>query len=63
MKEFFPILQNCSLFEGIAPADLPTLLPCLGGRVYGYKKGQIILQEGQSATWIGIVLLGSIYIC
>ena len=60
MKEFFPILQNCSLFEGIAPADLPTLLPCLGGRVYGYKKGQIILQEGQSATWIGIVLLGSV---
>ena len=60
MKEFLPVLQNCSLFDGIAAADLPALLACLGGRVYSYKKGQIILQEGQSATWIGIVLEGAV---
>ena len=60
MKEFLPILQNCTLFAGIGAGDLPGLMACLGGRVHAYRKGQTILEEGQSASTIGIVLTGAV---
>jgi CRP-like cAMP-binding protein len=60
MKEFLPILQNCTLFAGIGAGDLPGLMACLGGRVHTYRKGQTILEEGQSASTIGIVLTGAV---
>lgn len=62
MKEFLPILEKCTLFEGIQTDDLLPMLSCLGARVTRYKKNQILFSEGDDARFIGIVLSGSVQI-
>lgn len=59
MKEFFPVLMECPLFEGIRQEDLGTMLACLGARVSAAKKNQVIFREGDPANYVGIVLTGS----
>ena len=60
MKEIYPILQNCPLFDGIRPEDLPGLLGCLGARSQQAARGQTIFHEGDTTVYIGIVLTGSV---
>ena len=62
MKEFFPLLEKCPLFEGIEPDNLSAMLACLGARVSEYQKNQVILQEGDPAKYVGIVLTGAVQI-
>lgn len=59
MKEFFPVLMECPLFEGIRQEDLGTMLACLGARVSAVKKNHMIFREGDPANYVGIVLTGS----
>ena len=59
MKEFFPILERCPLFDGIDLKDLSSMLTCLGARVSKYQKNQIVFQEGEAAKYVGIVLSGA----
>ena len=58
MKEFFPILHVCPLFDGIGREYLFAILGCLGARVKEIKKHQIIFSEGDTANTVGIVLSG-----
>lgn len=60
MKKFLPILEKCPLFDGVQPADLPSILGCLGARVVPIRKGHPILQEGDTTIFVGIVLTGSV---
>ncbi len=60
MQELFPILEQCPLFEGIEKNDLMALMDCLGGRVVETARGQTVMQEGEKATHVGIVLRGSV---
>lgn len=59
MERFFPVLENCPLFDGILPHDLSAMLSCLGTRVTRIRKNQIIFSEGDPANYVGIVLSGS----
>ena len=60
MKEFYPILTQCPLFAGIHPEDLTGMLHCIGGRLLTVSKGQFVSREGDPATHLGLVLLGSV---
>ena len=60
MKDYFPILEKCPLFEGIAMADLTGMLGCIGGRKVDASKGQPIFREGDPATYVGLVLSGAV---
>lgn len=60
MKEFYPVLAQCPLFEGIPMEDLQTMLGCIGGRVLEAAKGQFIFREGDPATHVGMVLTGAV---
>lgn len=62
MKDFFPILEKCALFEGIGPNDLPGMLACLGARVSKVGRNQPLFSEGDAVNFIGILLSGSIRI-
>ena len=53
-------LSLIALFEDISKNDLPALLGCLGARVLTAKKGEIILNEGERAKDVGILLSGEI---
>ena len=60
MKESFSVIRQCPLFNDISDSDLLAMLTCLGGKKVSYKKGQLIMSEGDSATLIGIVLSGEV---
>ncbi len=59
MEKYLPILQQCSLFEGIDPGDIPGMLDCLGAVIRKVGKHGQILSEGSSAEYMGILLTGS----
>lgn len=59
MKKYFDILRKCSLFNNIADENLISMLACLGATVEIYGKKEIIIEEGEEARYIGIVLSGS----
>ena len=60
MKEFFPVLLECPLFQGIRAEDLSGMLGCLQTRLLSLKKGQAVFREGDTTVSIGIVLTGSL---
>ena len=60
MKEFYPIMERCPLFEGIAMEDLGAMLGCIGGRTVTAAKGQPHFREGDPATHVGMVLTGAV---
>lgn len=58
MKEFIPVLKQCSLFRLVEEKDLQAMLSCLQAKVRQYHKGDYICSEGSPAEQIGIILSG-----
>ena len=48
------------LFDGILPADLDTMLGCIGYHISSHKKGEIIAFEAENIRHVGIVLSGTV---
>lgn len=51
-------LSNTLLFRGLQDKEIDSLLGCLKAAKHSYKKGEIILSEGNITENIGIVLSG-----
>ena len=51
-------LSSTQLFRGIDKKDIEPMLNCLMAVQKQYKKGQVILQEGEPTQLIGVVLSG-----
>ena len=51
-------LANTQLFRGIDSADITPLLSCLGVIERHFKKGEVILAEGEPTEFMGVVLSG-----
>ena len=62
MKKYLETLKKCPLFFGIGDEDLLRMLTCLGARVDSFDKKYTILGEGSPASYIGIVLSGSVQV-
>lgn len=60
MKDFYPVLRQCQLFDGIEMEDLQGMLGCIGGRVVQAAKGSFVFREGDPALDVGMVLSGSV---
>ncbi|MGL4798783.1 MAG: cyclic nucleotide-binding domain-containing protein, partial [Cellulosilyticaceae bacterium] len=58
MTPIHPSLDQCSLFKGISPDDLPALLQCLHATTKTYPEGSYIIHLGDEISQIGIVLSG-----
>jgi len=62
MKEFWPVLKNCTLFEGIEEKELNLLVDCLSPRSKKYRKGEFIFLAGSSVSVLGVVRSGMAHI-
>lgn len=62
MKKHFHVLSQCPLFDDIEPADLETMIGCLGGKITAVSKGDPVFLEGDPAQLVGVVLSGSIQV-
>lgn len=62
MKKYFEVLRKCPLFDNIDDDDLEPMMSCLGAKVIKYNKRETVMEEGEPAEYIGIVLSGSVQI-
>ena len=62
MEQYLPVLQQCTLFEGVRDEDILEMLGCLGAGVRSASKDQQILTEGDTAAFVGILLSGGAHI-
>ena len=60
MENYLPLLQTTSLFAGICAEALVPLLRDLGAVVRSYGKGETLVQAGEPARRVGVVLSGRI---
>ncbi len=58
MQKYFETLSKCSLFHGINPSDMESMLGCLGGKIIAISKRDPIFLEGDPANLVGVVLSG-----
>ena len=55
MKNFLPLLCSTSLFNGLTPEELQTLLAQLGAVMRSYGKGEALVLAGEPNRRVGIV--------
>ena len=60
MKNFLPLLCSTSLFNGLTPEELQTLLAQLGAIMRSYGKGEALVLAGEPNRRVGIVLSGEL---
>ena len=60
MENYLPLLQTTSLFADICAEALAPLLRDLGAVVRSYGKGETLVQAGEPARRVGVVLSGQI---
>ena len=62
MENYFEILSQCPLFDGIEANDLNTMIECLHGRTINIQKGSPVFLEGEPARFVGVVLFGTVQV-
>ena len=62
MKDFFGILSQCPLFDGMEQSDLNSMIACLGGKTIAVPKGNPVFLEGDPARYVGVVLSGTVQV-
>jgi len=62
LKIIFETIKNNPLFQGIAYSDFERMLGCLSAKTTCYKKDEIILQSGDTVSFVGLILSGGINI-
>ena len=58
MIKFMPVLKESSLFKEISDDDMPNMLECLDAHINNYALHDIIIQEGQFISDLGIIVQG-----
>ena len=58
MRDDFDILAKCPLFDGVEREDIRSMLGCMGSRVVGFERGELIFTADGSARAIGVLLEG-----
>lgn len=59
---YFSILKKSPLFSGIEINDIQSMLRCLAAVEKKYSKNEVILQQGETIDYMGLVLSGSVHI-
>lgn len=60
--KYYPVLQNCPLFAGIAESELKTLLDCLSSKYKRFRKNSFIFMADDAIDSLGVVLTGAVHI-
>ncbi len=62
MKKYIPILKRTQMFSGVLEEELPSMMTCLGARLYTYKKGEYVLRQGEQVNDITVLVEGKLLI-
>jgi len=58
MKKIYEVFKQCPLFDGIEQNQLFAMLDCIDAKTKTFYKGQTIIDEGDKATHVFVVLDG-----
>lgn len=53
-------IKGYSLFEGMIPEEIASVLHCIGHSIKTYEKGEFISLTSEQVKWVGIPLSGSV---
>lgn len=53
-------LSNFRLFQSMAPEEIEEMLSFMQAREVSYQRGETIFHAGQTTSWLGLVLKGSV---
>ena len=62
MDKFLPILEKSRLFQGIDREGIRGMLDCIGASATHYGRGEALLETGNVASAIGLVLSGEVHL-
>lgn len=62
MKDFLHIIRSAPLFSGVSDTELTAMLACLKAEKKSFPKEAFVLQTGDTAASIGLVLLGTVLV-
>jgi len=62
LHEYDKLLENVELFKGIKSRELHAMLTCVGASMKKFPHDAVVLNAGDEASHIGIVLSGEIHI-
>lgn len=62
MKDFLHIIRSAPLFSGVSDTELTAMLACLKAEEKSFPKEAFVLQAGDTAASIGLVLLGTVLV-
>ena len=60
MNQYFPLLKQTTLFQGMTDTELESILHCQAPRCHQYARQDFLFHAGQRAHAIGIVLEGTV---
>ena len=59
MEQYYSILQQCGMFNGIEPGKYREVLSCLNATVREYPRGAHIVELGEQSHNTGVLLDGT----
>ena len=62
MKRIFETVKDNPLFQGIAFSDFEKVFHCLSVKTAYFKKDDVILLSGDTVSFVGLILSGSVQI-
>ena len=62
MTDYIAILKECSLFTGIEPSEINSLLSCLQAREKAFSKNEMIILTGNKTSQLGVIISGKVQI-
>lgn len=62
MKKYIPLLQKTKLFSGLDDEETEKMLRCLNAKQRAFKKGELVLRQGESVKSIMVLAEGKLHI-
>ncbi|MBQ3069144.1 MAG: Crp/Fnr family transcriptional regulator [Clostridia bacterium] len=62
MTQFLPILMQSPLFASVQEEELAGMLTCLGARSRTYRKGDLVLRQGDRLQDVAVLVEGALHI-
>ena len=62
MEDFLHIIRSAPLFSSVSDTELTAMLACLKAEKKSFPKEAFVLQAGDTAASIGLVLLGTVLV-
>jgi CRP-like cAMP-binding protein len=60
MNNLLTIIRQSKLFEGFSPKDCETILSQVNPRYKSFLKNEVLIQDGDTVNYVGIVCSGKI---